>query len=75
MLIVFTTRAAVWHSYCVSNVMFHWQGSLSKICSFLYAVSHCLPLSLTQDNVLVLAATHRYKEKFVTTLTYKPVAL
>ncbi len=30
---------------------------------------------VVQDNVLVLAATHRYKEKYVTILTYKPVLL
>lgn len=33
------------------------------------------PPSFLQDNVLVLAATHRYKEKYVTTLLYKPVTL
>jgi hypothetical protein len=26
-----------------------------------------------QDNVMVLGATHRYKEKYVTTVMYKPV--
>ncbi len=35
-------------------------------------LNHLYALSI-KDNVLVLAATHRYKEKFVTTLTYKPV--
>ena len=30
-------------------------------------------LFLMQDNVLVLAATHRYKQKYVTTLMYKPI--
>lgn len=30
-------------------------------------------LCFLQDNVLVLAATHRYKQKYVTTLMYKPI--
>lgn len=37
-------------------------------------LNHLYALSI-KDNVLVLAATHRYKEKYVTTLLYKPVAL
>lgn len=37
-------------------------------------LNHLYALSI-KDNVLVLAATHRYKEKYVTTLLYKPVTL
>jgi len=33
---------------------------------------HLYALSI-KDNVLVLSATHRYQEKYVTTLLYKPV--
>ena len=28
---------------------------------------------LLQDNVLVLAATHRFQQKYITTLVYKPI--
>lgn len=27
----------------------------------------------SQDGVMVLSATHRYKKKYVTTLLYKPI--
>lgn len=37
-------------------------------------LNHLYALSI-KDNVLVLAATHRYKKKYVTILTYKPVIL
>ena len=30
-------------------------------------------LCLSQDGVMVLSATHRYKKKYVTTLLYKPI--
>lgn len=38
-------------------------------------LSHPLPLTLclSQDGVMVLSATHRYKKKYVTTLLYKPI--
>ncbi|KAL5479516.1 hypothetical protein EMCRGX_G023043 [Ephydatia muelleri] len=36
------------------------------------SLNHLYALSI-KDNVLVLGATHRYKEKYVTTLMYKPV--
>lgn len=32
-----------------------------------------LTLCLSQDGVMVLSATHRYKKKYVTTLLYKPI--
>ena len=35
-------------------------------------LNHLYALSI-KDNVLVLAATHRYKQKYVTTLMYKPI--
>lgn len=35
-------------------------------------LNHLYALSV-KDHVLVLAGTHRYKEKYVTTLMYKPV--
>lgn len=36
-------------------------------------LSHLLTLCLSQDGVMVLSATHRYKKKYVTTLLYKPI--
>lgn len=40
-----------------------------------WAVPLLLPLTLclSQDGVMVLSATHRYKKKYVTTLLYKPI--
>lgn len=45
----------------------HWQGGQDH-----FQEIHMTFFPL-QDNVLVLAATHRYKQKYVTTLMYKPV--
>ena len=36
---------------------------------------NCFLRYFPQDNVLVLAASRRYREKYVTTLMYKPVQL
>lgn len=36
-------------------------------------LSRPLTLCLSQDGVMVLSATHRYKKKYVTTLLYKPI--
>lgn len=37
-----------------------------------YVLMEYISLS-SQDGVMVLSATHRYKKKYVTTLLYKPI--
>ena len=36
-------------------------------------ISLSLSLSLMQDGVLVMGSTNRYRDKYITTLMYKPV--
>ena len=44
-----------------------------RVCIFVPAVIVNGLWCLLQDNVLVLAATHRFQQKYITTLVYKPI--